>query len=279
MRILLATPYLSWHDSGLLVAKSIVELQHPIFLWDFRTTPVPPPVDYDLAIVCTGGSVDPEMLKHPRVLIWNDNTFRNPVFREIAPLYDRVYTINQDGPDIPNWEWLPMGCDPDVHRPRDIRQQLDVVFIGTANNPKKPTFLRQLTKRFKGRLQLFGNNWDLYGMQAAPPQYFHNFAWTISAAKIALNLHWDLYGIGTNRKVHEIAGVGKALLLTDKVKGLNGTYPMAPCFTSVDECLELIQYYLDHDMERNKLVLEMQRRAYEKFTYKRQMQRILEEIW
>jgi len=273
MRILLATPFITGHthDTGVLVAKALNELGNPIYFWDFRITTMPPEVEYDLVVVIKGENIRPKQLKHPLVNWFPDNLIRYPNI-EIES-YDKFYTINKEDRGI----FLPGACDPDVHKPMDVQQVFDVVFVGTANSPKKPAFLNQLVKKIRN-ITIFGNNWDLYGMHANPPQYFHDFARTISAAKIALNLHWDLYGIGTNRKVHEIAGVGKALLLTDKVKGLSETYPMAPCFTSVNECSELIQYYLDHDEERNKLVLEMQKRAYERFTYKRQMQRILEEL-
>lgn len=272
--ILLVTPYIaSIYDSGKYIMKALSELGHHITLWDPEVSTQVPSQDYDLAFVIKGSGLDQDKLKRPRVNWFPDNLSRydDKLIEKYTGGFDYFFTINKENRGI----WIPGALDTDVHRIYPMQKINDVVFVGTAHSAERVKFIRQFAKRFDGSFGLFGNEWSSYGMTAYPPQYFTAFAQIMSTAKIALNIHQDMFGIGVNRKIHEIAGCGSAMLLTDTVSGLAETYPMAPCFNSLDECLELTRYYLDHLKERRTLVKEMQERAYEKYTYKHQVAKIL----
>ena len=279
MKILLVTPYISsvW-DSGKYVMKALFELRHNLTLWDPYVSINPPSQDYELAFVLKGLNVKIEKLKRPRVNLYPDditNFPREEGFKEkldaFINKFDYFFTTNISDRGI----WIPGCCDRDIHKPYEIEQPFDVVFVGTAHSKERAEFIMNFAKKFKGKVAVFGNGWDDYPIKTNPPRYFDEFCWVMSASKIALNIHGDMFGVGLNRKVHEIAGCGSAMLLTDNVDGLEETYPMAPKFNSLEECLELTEYYLNNLRERRKLVKEMQKQAYEKFTYKHQVAKIL----
>ena len=279
MKILLVTPYISsvW-DSGKYVMKALSELGHSLALWDPYASINPPSRDYELAFVLKGLDVKIEKCKRPRINLYPDditNFPREEGFKErldaFINKFDYFFTTNKSDRGL----WIPGSCDPEIHYPYNSQKIFDVVFIGTAYSNERVDFIKQFINRFEGKFGLFGNDWYKYGIKAYPPQYFNAFTQVINSAKIALNIHGDMFGVGVNRKVHEIAGCGAAMLLTDNVDGLEETYPMAPNFNSLEECLELTNYYLNNLRERRNLVKEMQKRAYEKFTYKHQVAKIL----
>ncbi|MCK4348487.1 MAG: glycosyltransferase family 1 protein [Thermoplasmatales archaeon] len=273
MRVLLVSPYIaSESDAGLFVAKALSELGHSLVLWDCFLTNKPPTKEYDLALVLKWG--DTKKLTNTKVNWFPDNFVRFVGIDDYIKQFDYFFTINKEDKGI----WLPGALDEDFHKPINAEKVFDVCFLGTANSPKKAKFIKLFMRKFKGRFGVFGNDWGKYGIKAYPPQRSLGFTNVMSSAKIALNLHWDLYGKGTNRKVHEISGCGSAMLLTDNVEGLGEIYPMAPNFNSLTECLELADYYLENRKERLELVKKMQKQAYEKFTYKKQIEKMLEMI-
>ena len=275
MKIILVTPYIAnIYDSGKLVAKALSELGHHLILWDPHVSSGVPSQDYDLAFVLKGLNVDVDKLKRPRINYFPDNLARYEGIDSFIDEFDSFFTVNKERKGV----FMPGAMDHDIHRIYQVEKTYDVVFVGTAHSTKRVKFIKQFIKRFDGKFGLFGNDWYKYGIKAYPPQYFNAFSKVINSAKIALNIHSDMFGIGVNRKVHEIAGCGSAMLLTDNVKGLEETYPMAPKFNSLEECLELTEYHLNNLRERRKLVKEMQKRAYEKFTYKHQVAKILKKV-
>ena len=166
-----------------------------------------------------------------------------------------------------------------MHKPYKKDNIFDVVYIGTANPSNrldKVRFIKKFMRTFKGKFGLFGNDWGKYGIRAYPPQYFYAFAQTCASSKIVLNLNDDMYGIGPTRKIHEVAGCGTAMMVIDNAKGQEETYPMVPSFNSFDECMEKIDYYLKNRKERLEIVKQMQERAYENYTYKLQIRKMLD---
>ncbi len=59
--------------------------------------------------------------------------------REKAPRFDVVFAAQRDGVEllrgigVQSASWLPLGCDPDVHRKHDdVAKQYDVAFVGNV---------------------------------------------------------------------------------------------------------------------------------------------------
>src|SRR5207253_1322553 len=53
-----------------------------------------------------------------------------------APRFDCVFTAQRDGAErmqdagIDTAAWLPLGCDPEIHRKHDVPKEYDVCFVG-----------------------------------------------------------------------------------------------------------------------------------------------------
>jgi len=272
MKVLLCTPYISnaW-DTGVFVAKALSEQGHSVIMWDPRINRQIPSADYDFALVLKGTEIDATELKRSRVNWFPDYLSDFEGIDNFIDSFDLFFTLNKQRRGV----FLPGCCDPDVHKPYSSQRQYDVIFVGAATSLERVKFIKMFMHKFKGRFGIFGNDWINYGINTHPIPTIPSFAQSFSTATIALNIHYDMFGVGTNMMVHEIAGCGSAMLLTDNVDGLEETYPMAPKFNSLEECLELTEYYLNNLRERRKLVKEMQKRAYEKFTYKHQVGEIL----
>ena len=272
MKILLISPFVSnsW-DTGKFIAKAISELGHHLAFWDPRITADPPSVDYDFALVHKGLEVDTSKLKRPRVNWFPDLIAQYEDMDKFMANFDYFFTTSKEEAGV----WLPGSMDPDVHHPYPMEKVYDVIFVGAAHSAVRVKFIKRFMRLFKGKFGLFGNDWIGHGIQAYPLSSPQAYAQAFSTAKIALSIHYDIFGVGPAFKIHEIAGCGSAMLLTDNIVGLEETYPMAPKFNSLEECLELTNYYLNNLRERRNLVKEMQKRAYEKFTYKHQVAKIL----
>jgi len=281
--ILLGTPYLvsDW-DIGKLVMKALSEMGHKLVTWDFFVTRDPPSMDYDLALIMKGiGQLNPSKLRadRPRVCWFPDHLWLFEGMDTYMEQFDYFFTISEEAKGI----FLPGACDRTIHvQYTDEPIKYDVIYIGTAYPKCKVDFMRRFLIRVREEgwpFQIFGNNWGTYGIQAKPPQYMLNFALTCAQARIVLNLNDDLYGVGPTRKIHEVASCGNALMVLDRATGQDETYPMVPQFRDFNECISLIRYYLTHEDKRKQLVQLMRAIAHEKYTYKHQLQTILETVY
>ena len=282
--ILLVTPYLTadW-DIGKLVMRALSQMGHRLVLWDAFTSRNPPNTEYDLSLVMKGHSVvDPyQQLRQdrPKVCWFPDHLWLFDGIDEYIDGYDYFFTISKESRGI----FLPGAADPIIHYPYPNQPlKYDIIYIGTAYPKCKVDFMRRFILRSKTErwsFNIFGNDWQQYGIKADPPQYLTNFSKVCAQSKLVLNLNDDLYGVGPTRKIHEVASCGTALIILDKATGQDETYPMVPQFRSIDDAIELIRYYLNHAQERFELVQAMQAIAHEKYTYEHQLGVILEHVY
>jgi len=97
-------------------------------------------------------------------------------------------------------------------------------------------------------------------------------------SRITLNSHVDVAeGYAGNLRLFEATGCG-ALLITDWKKNLHemfepGTEILA--YQTADECLEMVEYYLSHDAERQALGRAGRRRTLREHTYYQRMQELV----
>ena len=97
-------------------------------------------------------------------------------------------------------------------------------------------------------------------------------------SRITLNSHVDVAGgYAGNLRLFEATGSG-ALLITDWKNNLHemfdaGTEVLA--YRTADECLEMVEYYLSHDNERQAIARTGQRRTLREHTYYHRMQELV----
>ena len=97
-------------------------------------------------------------------------------------------------------------------------------------------------------------------------------------SKITLNHHIDVAeSFANNMRLFEATGVG-TLLITDWKENLDEMFEPGKevvAYRSPEECAELIQYYLEHDDEREAIARAGQQRTLREHTYYRRMQELV----
>ncbi len=76
--------------------------------------------------------------KHLRPAAWwaIDTHLDLPWYVQKTPDFDFVFVAQRDGAEqlraagIPMATWLPLACDPEIHRPHDVAKAYDVTFVG-----------------------------------------------------------------------------------------------------------------------------------------------------
>ncbi len=170
--------------------------------------------------------------------------------------------LQQDGIDA---RWLPLACDPEVHRRYQVPLEFDWCFVGTVRAGRRPELLRHLQQRFPR---------GFIGQR-----YFDEMARTYSASKLVIN---QSVRDDVNMRVFEAAACG-SLLLTNDLRD-NGQAELlqdgvhCAVYHNEEELDEKLAYYLQHDAEREQIAAAGCREVLAKHTYRHRMQTILEAL-
>lgn len=99
----------------------------------------------------------------------------------------------------------------------------------------------------------------------------------LERSALTLNFHIGIAEDNTNdMRLYEETGVG-TLLLTDAKKNLADLFEPGKeliTYLSADECIELIQYYLAHPIEREQIAQAGQDRTLREHTYAHRMREL-----
>jgi hypothetical protein len=110
-----------------------------------------------------------------------------------------------------------------------------------------------------------------------PPLWGYDMYRLLQRAKIALNVHIDMaQGFAANVRLYEATGVG-TMLLTDWKTNLHELFDIGKevaAYHSAEECVELVQHYLEHDDERESMAKAGQKRTLGEHTYYQRMQEL-----
>jgi spore maturation protein CgeB len=220
-------------------------------------------------------------------------------WRELAPHYDYVFTIQTEGcleamaqVTDARLAYLPSAFDPTVHRPLALSKEeraeygSAVSFVGAGYRNRRVAFRRFLDCDFK----IWGSDWGGADALARVIQRrgaridTEESVRIFNASTINLNLHSSTYldgvdprGDFVNPRTFELAGAG-AFQIVDRRTLL------APCFeagrelavaTSVDEMRDMTEHYLAHPDERRAMTERARARALAEHTYERRMQDLL----
>ncbi len=97
-------------------------------------------------------------------------------------------------------------------------------------------------------------------------------------SKITLNHHGNVPPFANNMRLYEATGVG-TLLLTDWKANLQEMFEPGrevAAYRSVEECIELIKHYLEHEEDRMTVAQAGQARTLRDHTYQNRMQQLVE---
>src|SRR5215831_5540262 len=160
------------------------------------------------------------------------------------------------------------------------KQNILVSFVGsfTSSHSKRDQLLERLCATLPIKI------WGI-GIERVPPESpirscYMGAAWgismfrTLAASKIVINYHSDIsQSYANNMRLFEATGTG-ALLITDSKDNLHEMFEPGKeviAYRSSDECVELAQYYLEHEEERAAIASSGQLRTLTSHTYVQRM--------
>lgn len=194
-----------------------------------------------------------------------------PLESAIAPFFDRVFICQRDF--MPHFVeavecaavgWLPLACDPEIHRPLEVEHEFEVGFVGNvAGESERLRRLELLEKHFKM------NDW-----RATRPK--EEIAEVYSRSRVVFNAS---VGGDLNMRVFEALGCG-ATLITDKIQNgqdelfEDGTHLLE--YSDDDEMLEKIHWCLAHEDDAREIARQGHELVLEKHTYDHRCEEIID---
>ncbi|MBM3501196.1 MAG: glycosyltransferase, partial [Armatimonadetes bacterium] len=191
--------------------------------------------------------------------------------RDKATTFDFIFAAQREGAERlladglwPVW-WLPLACNPEVHRRLEVPQDLDVAFVGNPGSPERQRLLELVQAHFPN--SFIGN------------AYGEEMARVYSRAKVVLNRS---IGRDVNMRVFEALASGSLLITNDlSDSGQADLFQDGQnlvTYRTDDELLEKIAYYLAHDGEREAIAHTGREAVLAHHTYAHRMRFILEAV-
>src|SRR5262245_55676819 len=187
----------------------------------------------------------------PRALrpcaFWAIDTHLNPDwYVEKGPDFDRVYAAQRDGAallrqaGITSAGWLPLACDPEIHRKHDVPKTLDICFLGHLFPGPRQDLLDLIQRRFRNTF--------------VGQRFFEEMAQMYSSARIVFNrsLRNDI-----NMRVFEALACG-SLLMTNDLRD-NGQAELfrdgihLAIYADANELLDKLEFYLRREELRERI--------------------------
>jgi hypothetical protein len=185
--------------------------------------------------------------------------------RRAAGRYNLVFCAQQEAAArIPGAAWIPLACDPELHRPADARPRTqDIAFVGTDGGTPRKFYLQALRERYPKS-----------ALGAADPEALASI---YGGARIGFN-----YSIANdvNMRIFEVLASG-ALLVTNALRdgalerlGLRDRRELA-LYHRPGELFGLIDHFLAHEEERRRIAEAGQAAAVERHTYAHRLRALL----
>ena len=179
-----------------------------------------------------------------------------------------------------------LGFEPRVLSCLQVADKIfDVTFIGSFHRvpSSRVAFLEVLCAQLP-QIKIWGPKVDHLPVNSLVRKHYVGQAWArqmyqiLRNSKITLNHHGDIPPYANNCRLYEATGVG-TLLITDWKVNLHkmfGPSKEVVTYRSSEECVELIQYYLEHDDERETIARAGQQRTLHEHTYYHRMQELVD---
>jgi spore maturation protein CgeB/ubiquinone/menaquinone biosynthesis C-methylase UbiE len=161
--------------------------------------------------------------------------------------------------------WLPLACDPDLHRTGDLPRKYDVAYVGSLSEEeghRRHDLLGTVAARFP-------NHW----IGRAWPE---DMARIYAQSKIVVNIS---HNRDVNMRVFEAMASG-ALLITDEAEGLDDLFEDGKhllVFRDDASLLDLIARYLEDEETRTRIARAGQTLTLTQHTYDHRMKALLEQ--
>jgi len=210
----------------------------------------------DYMLVLKGRGIDEKIIKDApckTINWWLDHHKRYVDFEKYYDVYDVVY-LCEEGQGYP---WMPIGIEPDIHRPipsSEGKWQSDVVFAGTGHI-RRGKRIYNIMRNMPWNCKIWGNSWNPnIPIWQGGAIYWDKLMKAYTNAKIILNAHY-VKGITPNMRCFEAPASG-TMMLSDTGKGLEECFKAGKEFVPYDtekEAKQLIAKYLEEEEERIKI--------------------------
>jgi spore maturation protein CgeB len=172
-----------------------------------------------------------------------------------------------------------------LHRLRDEEPKTPITFVGsiTLHHDSRVRLLEYLSRHLD--IKIYGKGVDYLPKDSLIRQRHQGEAWGIDMyqilfnSKITVNHHIGIAKSNANNmRLFEATGV-RTLLITDWKKNLHEMFEPGKeivSYRTPEECSEMIQYYLEHDEEREAIARAGQQRTLRDHTYHKRMQELVD---
>ena len=185
--------------------------------------------------------------------------------------FDFVFAAQRDGAErlrsvgICSVAWLPLACDPEIHRPHNVVPEYNLCFVGHMFPGERERLVRELARRFA----------PMFVGRA----FFDDMARTYSQSRIVFNrsIRNDI-----NMRVFEALACGSLLVTNDLTDNgqeelfRNGRHLVT--YSNDAELIDRVDHYLSHPDERLAVAARGRMEVVEKHTYRHRMQTILDTV-
>ena len=178
-------------------------------------------------------------------------------------------------------EYFNLAFEPRLLERLNKTRERDVVFVGgvSPDHGERIRFLEQIARHVT--LDWWGYGVEHLKSDSVLRRSHREPLWalamynTLHNARIALNHHIDVAGnYANNMRLFEATGVGTCLL-TDRKDNLDDFFSLGKevlAYSSAEECIELISFYLAHEKERKAIAEAGQARTLQQHTYFHRME-------
>jgi len=237
-------------------------------------------------------------------IYWFVEDFRRFTYwQEICPKLDYFFMIQRGEfetvlekhcPSV--WGWFPMAAEPSIHRQTPLTTEekgfygSDISFMGAAY-PNRVHFFHNFPPE---KLKLWGTGWSgimpseyqipLAEQRITPQQ--SNLIY--QATKININIHssnstdciFDPKGDFVNPRTFEIAACGGFQLIDRRpaIKELFDEDTDLVCFSTIEEALDKINYYLKNEKQRIQIAENSRQKVLQFHTYQQRLDKMLQVI-
>ena len=230
------------------------------------------PNSHDLYFCIDDGThyIFPQKLKPSAV--WLIDTHTGYSARLImARQFDHVFASCKKGAEklvrngISNTKWVPLACDPVLHGKKQLPKKYDVAFIGSDSWGRRKKLLDKIRSKFSNSYIGLADHTDIGKIY--------------SQAKIVFNCSIinDL-----NMRVFEGLCSGSCVVTNADVFGQEDLFENKQHLLTYDtdeQAIDLVEYYLNHDQEREEIASAGMQKALAGHTYWHKVQNMLSVIY
>jgi len=207
---------------------------------------------------------------------WFSDSYRQDYIRQEAPHYSHCVAMDARAEAIIREAGKPVfrsmwACNPDMHRTYGERV-IDVIWAGLNQKDREP-YIREMVNAFRSLNAVVRSNTGFTEPLVDPTDY----ARLHGQAKIGISLSLNVRGeVQPKTRPFEVAGCGP-MLLASKPNTLEGYFVEGKeyvGFESINDMVEKVYYYLDHQEGRRAIAHAGQTRAHKEHTYERRLREV-----